>query len=194
TVALALQQKFGFHHFYVADLGAICERTPHASQIQALIEEGLDLDLDAGIRSPSDCRSILETPRIRVILGLETIVNPLILKQITAESPSSRLAFSLDLKSGLPLGMSDWPDSAMVIASDVIGAGIQTLIVLDLAAVGSDAGCPTLSLCHEIRRQWPTVELITGGGIRNQADVERAIESGVDKVLVASALHNGQLD
>jgi HisA/HisF family protein len=194
TVAIALRQKFGFQNFYVADLGAICDRADHTQQIQALIQAGFDLDLDAGVRSPSDCASLLETPRIRAILGLETIENPLILSQIAAQSPPSRLAFSLDLKSGLPLRSSAWPASAMEIASLVIGAGIQTLIVLDLAAVGSGRGCPTLPLCQEIRRRWPTIELITGGGIRNEGDVQSAVDSGVDLVLVASALHNGQLD
>jgi phosphoribosylformimino-5-aminoimidazole carboxamide ribotide isomerase len=193
TVAIALREHFGFERFYVADLGAICERVPHTPQLDALIQEGFELDLDAGARSQADCASILETPRIRAVLGLETIESPQVLERIAAESPAPRLAFSLDLKSRLPLATPHWPASALEIASIAIGAGIQTLIVLDLAAVGSNGGCPTLPLCREIRACWPHVELITGAGVRNELDVHRAIDSGVDQVLVASALHDGRL-
>jgi phosphoribosylformimino-5-aminoimidazole carboxamide ribotide isomerase len=193
NVAVALRERFGFQRFYVADLGAICERLPHKREISALIQEGFQFDLDTGVRSQTDCESILETPQTRAVLGLETIETPAIVEQIAAELPTSRLVFSLDLKAGTPMGTSDWPRSAMDIAAIAIGTGIQTLIVLDLAAVGSDGGCPTLPLCREIRARWPDIELITGGGIRDEVDVHRAIDSGVDQVLVASALHDGRL-
>jgi phosphoribosylformimino-5-aminoimidazole carboxamide ribotide isomerase len=83
--------------------------------------------------------------------------------------------------------------SPIEIASLVLGIGIQNLIVLDLAAVGEGTGCPTFDLCREIRTRWPGVELMTGGGLRNEADVRLASDSGVDRVLVASALHDGRI-
>jgi phosphoribosylformimino-5-aminoimidazole carboxamide ribotide isomerase len=192
-VAVALRQRCGFQHFYVADLGAICDRIPHRSEVASLLRAGFELDLDAGVRTPADCEPILEFPGVRIVLGLETIASPLILRQVAARLPPSRLVFSLDLKAGAPIATPHWPDSPIQIASTVLDSGIRTLIVLDLTSVGCEAGCPTLPLCREIRARFPDVELITGGGIRDELDVRRAIDSGVDRVLVASALHSGRL-
>jgi phosphoribosylformimino-5-aminoimidazole carboxamide ribotide isomerase len=192
-VARALREQLGFDRFYVADLDAICRSAPHRRELRSLIDDGFQLDLDAGIRSLSDCEAVLEFPGVRAVIGLESLGTPSTLEQIVSRLPASRLVFSIDLKAGTSLGTDRWPGSPIEIASIVLGIGIQNLIVLDLAAVGEGTGCPTLDLCREIRTRWPGVELMTGGGVRNEADVRLASDSGVDRVLVASALHDGRI-
>jgi len=193
-VARALRDRFGLHHFYVADLDAICEGTPHRQAISALVEEGFTLDVDAGVRSERDCAAVLEHPGCRSVIGLETLDSPAVLEQIVHRLPSSRLVFSIDLKQGASMGSDRWPRAPMEIAARVMEAGVESLILLDLAAVGSGNGCPTLALCRAVRAQWPRAELITGGGIRDGGDVKGAVDSGADRVLVASALHDGRID
>lgn len=67
------------------------------------------------------------------------------------------------------------------------------MIVLDLAGVGVDGGVPTLPLCRAIRSEFPDVQVITGGGVRGRGDLQALAAADVDGVLVASALHNGQV-
>jgi phosphoribosylformimino-5-aminoimidazole carboxamide ribotide isomerase len=48
-------------------------------------------------------------------------------------------------------------------------------------------------MCQVIRRQYPDLDLITGGGVRSREDLQRFSLLGVNSVLVASLLHDGNL-
>jgi len=78
-------------------------------------------------------------------------------------------------------------------ATAVLAMGANTLIVIDLAEVGTRAGPGTGYWCRKIRSTMPQVELIAGGGVRGWDDVDYLGELGADAVLVASALHDGIL-
>jgi phosphoribosylformimino-5-aminoimidazole carboxamide ribotide isomerase len=82
---------------------------------------------------------------------------------------------------------------ALGLARRVVELGVRTLIVLDLARVGTGSGTGTEPLVRAIRGEFPDVELIAGGGVKTWADVDRLGEAGADAVLVASALHDGTL-
>jgi phosphoribosylformimino-5-aminoimidazole carboxamide ribotide isomerase len=71
--------------------------------------------------------------------------------------------------------------------------GVASLIVLDLARVGTGRGTGTEELCREIHEQFADCELIAGGGVAGVADVERLGDAGATAVLAASALHDGRL-
>ena len=71
--------------------------------------------------------------------------------------------------------------------------GYQNVIVLDLSAVGMQSGTPTLELCRQLRSQLEHGTIMTGGGVSSLADLQAALKSGIDGVLVASALHDGQM-
>ena len=67
------------------------------------------------------------------------------------------------------------------------------MILLDLAAVGSGEGPPHQETCLRWKESFQDLELITGGGVRNLADLLALKKAGVDGVLIASALHDGSL-
>ena len=107
---------------------------------------------------------------------------------------SDTAIFSLDLKDGRPLMRETWDlENPLEIAERAVGVGFREIIVLDLADVGMAAGNQSLSVCQEIRRKWPDVKLITGGGVRGHSDLEALVDAGCDGALVASALHDGRL-
>jgi uncharacterized protein related to proFAR isomerase len=45
----------------------------------------------------------------------------------------------------------------------------------------------------ELRAALPGVELIAGGGVRDQTDLDRLAVAGADGALVATALHRGAI-
>ena len=193
-LARALSTRFGFREFYVADLGAICEWRPHWAVIDGLLKEGFELLVDAGIRNSNDCEELLRRSGVRAVLGLETMASSASLQQLVSSFDPSRLVFSLDLMHGRPIAdESLWPAEPIEIAEIAVNTGLKTLIVLDLAAVGGNAGCPTLGLCQAMRLRWPEIEIVTGGGVRSEKDLKAAVECGADRVLVSSALHDGRI-
>jgi phosphoribosylformimino-5-aminoimidazole carboxamide ribotide isomerase len=102
---------------------------------------------------------------------------------------------SLDLRAGVTVeskGAIATGTPAREAAARAAAAGVGTIIVLDLARVGQSAGCD-LRTVEEVRRAAPQVELLVGGGVRDEDDLERLARAGCDGALVATALLSGTL-
>ncbi len=174
---------------YVADLDAIRRTRLGAGRVDALLESvEVPVWLDCGIRTLEDLAGLDRWPSVRPIVSFESLESMDLL--------SDRVIFSLDLMNGELMG--DWERWGVADARDICGIvkrvldrGVRTLIVLDLAAIGKTAGPSTLELCARIREHAPEIELVTGGGIRNDADRAALGAVGVNGVLIASALHDG---
>lgn len=104
---------------------------------------------------------------------------------------AKRVVFSLDLRDGKPLG--DWGDDPVAIVERVVAAGINRIIVLDLARVGMRAGFVDEKLCADLVLRFAPARFFVGGGVRSWDDVQRLESLGVSGVLSASALHGGKL-
>jgi phosphoribosylformimino-5-aminoimidazole carboxamide ribotide isomerase len=76
------------------------------------------------------------------------------------------------------------------IAERADDAGVGTVIVLDLARVGTGAGVD-VDLMGVMRRAAPRVALFAGGGVRSEADIDALRGVGCDGALVATALLSG---
>ncbi|MCA9219230.1 MAG: hypothetical protein KDA71_02820 [Planctomycetales bacterium] len=200
VVARALIDRFPCRQMYVADLDAIAAREPNWEAYSAIAAAGVGLILDGGLRSVEQAAEF--TARMqpiqltsRIVVGLETIRDLNDLPQFVRAVGQARAVFSLDLRHGEPL--SDDPairrTDSLALARLAIEAGFASLIVLDLAAVGVGSGVPTLELCRTIHGRHPSVELISGGGVRGPEDLREMVVSGCQSALVASALHDGRL-
>lgn len=200
TVARSLRDHFGFQIAYIADLDAIGGGEPEWSVYHELLAAGWRLWIDAGIDSTARAEQLAAfTQHDRqldgVVVGLESLANSDLLVDLLAIVGPERLVFSLDLKLGHPITrIGGWQQrSPLEIARVAIQAGVQRFIVLDLAGVGVSGGITTLELCRDIRQVASSIEIVTGGGVRNIDDIHAADEAGCDGLLVASALHDGRL-
>ena len=204
TVAAALAARFGFRRAYVADLDAIRFGRPDLRAWQAISAAGLDILLDAGIGRREAAAQItnqlaavdIATDKVQLVIGLETLEQPLALWQIIDLVGADRVYFSLDLKNGKPLvRIDDWRSLAAAdIAHVAADAGIKQMIVLDLADVGTGRGTATIDLCSRLKTDFgEEVRLIAGGGVRGLGDLQQLTLAGCDAALVASALHDGRL-
>ncbi len=193
--------KLGFVEAYVADLDAIAGAPPSINAYAAIQAAGLRaLSIDAGVVDDVHAARLLDalppdSPPITIVAGLESLASPLALQKLTQRLGPDRVLFSLDLKAGQPLTASPaWQGkTAIEIAQLASKGGVRRLLLLDLADVGTASGTRTVDLVAEMKSLRPGVELWTGGGVRNRADLLRQQAAGVSAVLVASALHNGQL-
>lgn len=198
TVAQVIRSRFGLDEFYLADLDAIQQRRPAFDLYTQWTRDGFRLWIDAGLRTWRDAAfaRLLATEDVHLIVGLESVEGPDELREMIARCGAERLVFSLDLQSGRPLGpIERWPtDAPRQIAEHAItNIGVRRLIVLDLANVGVGAGVSTGDLCVDLKQAHPHLELTTGGGVRGPDDLRRLLAHGVDRILVASALHDGRL-
>jgi phosphoribosylformimino-5-aminoimidazole carboxamide ribotide isomerase len=195
ALARAYLERLGVRELYAADLDAI--RGGEAQRVLAagIARLGAPLWLDAGVRTVAGARDALASGASRVVVGLETLPSFGALTDICRAIGGERVAFSLDLRDGAPVGGDGVVapgDSVSMLAVRAVDAGAGALIVLDLARVGTGAGVD-LTLMRRIRAAAPRVALFAGGGVRGPDDLARLQDAGCDGALVATALHDGRL-
>jgi phosphoribosylformimino-5-aminoimidazole carboxamide ribotide isomerase len=197
ALASTYVERVGITELYAADLDAILGGASQDALVARLATLGVPLWLDAAVSSADHARRALALGAAQVVVGLETLASYGALEEISGAVGGERIAFSLDLRDGVPIvaagssGMgAETPASE--IAARAAGAGAGTVIVLDLARVGTAKGID-LALIARVRAVAPGVVLLAGGGIRGLDDLARLSAVGCDGALVATALHDGRL-
>ena len=195
TLAAIYLDVLGVAQLYAADLDAILHQRPQDELTASLAALGAPLWLDAGLRSVEAARRAIALGAGRAIVGLETLPSFAVLSAICAAVGAGRVAFSLDLREGRPIVTSE---SALAdrspeeVASLAATSGASTLIVIDLARVGTNRGLDA-ELLKRVHSAAPRLNIVAGGGIRGWDDLVRAAESGCSGALVATALHDGRI-
>jgi phosphoribosylformimino-5-aminoimidazole carboxamide ribotide isomerase len=194
TLARIYRDDFGVDAIYVADLDAIRGGTPQRMAVARVAALGVPVWLDAGISRVEEALEAIEAGAARTIVGLETLLAETALVDICHAVGGQRVAFSLDLRDGRPIGADDVirNRAAPAIAASAAAAGVAGIIAIDLARVGMDRGLD-FDLLSRVRREVPGVPIVAGGGVRSVADVEALAAIGCDGVLIASALLSGRM-
>lgn len=194
-VLQTLDAHFHCDHCYVADLDAIERQQLNRCTIVEMVRTGVSLIVDAGATTVEQIDALLEIGVRKVVVASESMHDLTQLEALTTHFDSGSLIFSIDLKHGdLLVRDPAWhAKSSLELVRFAIDSGIRQLIVLDLAAVGTGHGVPTLQVCREIRHIAPDITIISGGGVDSSACVAAAAKAGLDGLLIASALHDGRL-
>jgi phosphoribosylformimino-5-aminoimidazole carboxamide ribotide isomerase len=198
----AFHGTLGVHECYVADLDAIQGGALQRSLIRQLaaFHTGFAgaLMIDAGTSQAGGALEVISCGASEVVVGLETLEAFTDLSAILEVVDPSRVVFSLDLKLGNPIihpamqEASGVAPNAMSLARQAVEAGIATLLVLDLGRVGTGCGVD-LELLAALRRTFPDIRLLAGGGVLARRDLERMRDAGCDGALIASAIHSGKV-
>ena len=198
----AFRERLGAERCYVADLDAIGGGAVQGSVLRRLAHlegpPGGPLLVDAGTRSPDGAMELLSLGASEVVVGLETIRAFADLRSVVEAVGRHRVVFSLDLRMGHPIVHSDrgradgFSADALSLATRAVESGVTSLVLLDLARVGTGQGVD-LGLLGTLRRCLPDIRLLAGGGVRSRRDLDRMRDAGCDGTLVASALHDGSI-
>jgi len=198
----AFRRRLGAGTCYLADLDAIQVGAIQRAMIRELaeLETGFagPIMVDAGAHTPASSFEVLACGASQVVIGLETLRAFTDLVEIARVVGGDRVIFSLDLRMGSPIlhpAMHDvaaaQPD-ALSLAAQALEAGVSGLVLLDLARIGTGCGAD-LGLIEGVRKRFPTVRLLAGGGVLARRDLDRMRDAGCDGALVASAIHSGNI-
>lgn len=180
-VVRAYLTVYQFKTMYIADLDAITGRGDN-SQIIAKLHDSfpaLNFWIDAGFTNNKPAFADRSHP----VIASETGISHQALTLIT--EAGDPIILSLDFSDTKLIG-----DEAILELSHIWP---ETIIVMSLSRVGSGVG-PDLALLRSIRTRAPRKRIFAAGGIRNGCDLERLAAMDITGVLVASALHNGQIN
>jgi phosphoribosylformimino-5-aminoimidazole carboxamide ribotide isomerase len=183
--------ELGVGELYVADLDAIGGAPLQSAIIQEVGRVVTPLWVDAAVSSTDAAHACVTLGATRVVVGLETLSSWTSLREICEAVERERVAFSLDLRDGMPLGALG-SDAPAVLAARAVDAGAAAIIVLDLARVGRSGGLD-VDLLGRVRKASAGTMLVAGGGVRDAGDLARLADAGCDAALVATALQSGAL-
>lgn len=198
-IATALLTRLAPAAIYVADLDSINGGDIQLPIIHRLAHLKTGLWVDLGVRSANfdELAGLMQVhQRLQAVLATETLETPALVDQALYRFGVDRVAVSLDLRGDhLATANAEWaglrPQS---LARSLYDRGIRRFILLDAKSVGSNQGCSTLALAAKIKRSMPDIFLTTGGGVRDQSDLDRIATSGCDAALVATAIHSCAFD
>ena len=197
----AFRRRLGATSCYAADLDAIQGGAVQRTMLRELaqLETGFAgaIMVDAGAHSPESTFEVLACGASQVVVGLETLRAFTDLSEIIQVVGEEPVVFSVDLRAGSPILHPDMQDATAVpdavsLTAQAVDAGVSTLLLLDLARVGRGCGVD-VGLLEELRRRFPLVRLLAGGGVLARRDLERMRDAGCDGALVASAVHAGTI-
>ena len=180
----AYRQLYPFTTFYIADLDAITGVGDHFSIVETVANRHADYQfwLDAGIASLAQAAPIYQTGNVTPVIGTEQAFTLTEYQQLIVRYPDALLSLDMDatgpIQNNELFQRSDlWPDR---------------VILMLLHRVGSNQGIDT-GLMHRLPDRQQGQAWILAGGIRNKDDIIEYGRMGIDAVLIASSLHNGQV-
>ncbi len=186
-------RAWGFDELYLADLDAIVGKQMNFPMYSVIAEKtGLELIIDAGAAELEKVEGILKTGASKVIIGTETLKDFRVVKKALKEFGSKRIVISLDLFRNKVLGEFSSSDlDPLALISELEEDGVEQVIILDLARVGSGEGIDFKLLKSALASS--RLEIIAGGGIRDLRDLKELQKIGVAAVLLATSLHSGRI-
>ncbi|MDP8567111.1 HisA/HisF-related TIM barrel protein [Methylophilus aquaticus] len=183
----AILQVYPFDCVYIADLNAITKDTQladHRALIQRAMQSFPQITwwVDAGICTSQDLQrwqGIGVTP----ILASEVLGSIESYQQLYQQAPESRL--SLDFFS------EGFKGPAGLLENSALWS--QPTILMSLPKVGAQQG-PDLDRLMHMRQHTPKQQFYAAGGVRHMEDIQALAAQGAYGVLIASALHQKQLN
>ncbi len=201
ALARAYRTMLGARRCYIADLDAIQGWAPQLKLLESLADPergfGPGLMVDGGISTASAAQALVDAGASTLVVGLETLRGFEDLKAIVDAVGGDRVVFSLDLMEGKPIRrrtgrIASQEAVALELGARAVEAGVSAVLVLDLAAVGTEEGPRNLDIIGGLKRLlW--VPIYSGGGVRATEDLSLLSEAGCDAALVGSAIHSGSI-
>lgn len=192
-VAVAFS-RLGFGELYVADLDAISGKPPSLEILKQIVNVArIEMMVDAGIADLKRAGKLLAIGASKVVVGTETLRRKSFVEEAVSRFGADQIVVSLDLRNGLVLKGFDLGTliEPIKLLKEFQRMGGNRFIVLDLARVGSGEGVDLQFLKRVLSEV--EVEVFVGGGVRNVDELVELKRLGVSGVLMATALHSGQI-
>jgi len=182
-VISALLALHDFKKIYIADLDAINDHNYDLDFYANLHKcfPALEFWLDMGIQTGDDWQRMASLKGMRCVFGSESIEDIDLLKEARIKEQAT---LSLDYQNNRFLGKlelveqpENWP---------------KKVIVMNLDHVGARNG-PDFSLLAKVQKLAINSDVIAAGGVRDEADLDQLAKQGITAILMASALHKGNI-
>lgn len=155
----------------------------------------LKIQAGGGIRTLKDIDLLLKNGAGKVIIGTMVVTDPNTAARAVKRFGPGRIIAAADT-AGNSVRISGWKKDSKKPLSDVIrriiDLGISTAMVTAINRDGMENG-PDAGIYKSLKKQFPGLNLIAAGGVRNAGDI-RALKPFCDGAVVGRSLLNGKID
>lgn len=132
----------------------------------------INVQTGGGIRELSQVQTLLNGGVDRVVIGSLAVTNPQMVKHWLKDVGPEKICLALDVNRGegddyYP-AIKGWTEpsntSLWGVLDDYLGSGLRTILVTDIGRDGMQGG-GNLELYKKIQSDFPTLDLITSGGV-----------------------------
>ncbi len=193
--------RMGAEWMHIVDLdGAKHGKTEQTDLIIKIANEsGLKVQTGGGIREIGQIERLLQGGVQRVVIGSLAVTNPQMVKFWISNFGPDRIVVALDVnigEDGEPYPATrGWTETAEKplwdVLKDFLGSGLKTVLVTDIARDGVLGGA-NVELYKRIQLEFPTLELITSGGVGTLNDVKDLKALNPHGIIIGKALYENK--
>src|SRR5690606_10293300 len=186
--------SLGTDLLHLVDLDATLERGANSEAIERIAAAvDVRIELGGGVRSVAAAERWLQIID-RVILGTAAVNEPDLVDELIARHGPERVCVSVDARHG-KVAVRGWAEATEIeatdLAADMYRRGVRHLIYTDVARDGTMKGIDEAAVA-ELRAAF-SGDLVAGGGVGSDADLERYEALGLQGAIVGRALDEGRI-
>jgi len=187
----------GFRNLHLVDLDGA--RTGSIRNL-AVIEEitgktSLRVDFGGGLRSEEDIEQAFFAGVWKMNVGSVAVRSPMMLRQWMMNYGAERFIAAVDLRGEIPT-VYGWQQEAEIswesLIEELVNIGVMYISVTAIQRDGNMQGTD-MTLYRKIRKTFPEIKLIAGGGISSVEEIGELEKTGVWGVILGKALLEGKI-
>ena len=189
-------EDLGAKNIHVIDLSGTIDGETSFDIIKKILNEvSVPIQLGGGIRNLDYARQLLDLDIERLIIGTMGIQQPETITQLSDEYGTERIMISLDSKDNKVV-IKGWQEkidkSPSEIANDFKEHGAGSILFTNVDVEGLLGGFYTEPV--EDLKKSVDLPIVYSGGITTIDDIKKLNESGVEGIVIGSALYTDKID
>ena len=189
-------EDLGAKNIHVIDLSGTIDGKTSFEVIEKILDEvSVPVQLGGGIRDVGYAKKLLDLDIERIIIGTMGIQHPEIITQLSEEYGSERIMISLDSKDNKVV-IKGWQEkidkSPEELSQEFKDHGAGSILFTNVDVEGLLGGFYTEPV--EKLKKSVDLPIVYSGGITTIDDIKKLNESGVEGVVIGSALYTNKID
>lgn len=193
----SLFQKFGLKRLHLIDLeGAKEGKIKNWETIEKIAKKtNLKIEFGGGIKEEKEIKKLFGLGIDKVILGSLVLKEPKNFKKILKKFRPEKIIVAVDIKRG-KICYRGWQKEAKkelsAFLEELSKLGVRTIICTDIERDGTLKG-PNFSLYKKLVSNFPNLEVIASGGVRNISDLKRFSKIGLSRAIIGKAIYEKKI-
>jgi phosphoribosylformimino-5-aminoimidazole carboxamide ribotide isomerase len=193
----------GARWLHIVDLNGARAGKPMQFDVIAAVakQKILKVQVGGGIRDEGAIERLLDEGVERVVLGSLAVNNPALVRDWLGWFGPARIVLAFDVrmneKNEPEVLTQGWQHGSKMSLWDILTAyadsDLKTILCTDVARDGMMTGA-NHAFYRDLRKRWPSLEILASGGIKDQNDLLALAPLGVAGAVVGKAIYEGRID